>query len=109
LLRKAAAAAAAAMANELAHQINNPLQGLMQTVFLAGQGGAKVDIFARQAMQDLVRLSELIKQLLNLPRDTESSNASPPEDPLAGASTHTPGDLGGRGVPRARLKQSRLG
>jgi hypothetical protein len=69
LLTKTAAAAAAAMANELAHQINNPLQKLMQIVYLAGQGGAKVDTFARQAMEDLIKLSELVQQLLDLSRD----------------------------------------
>jgi signal transduction histidine kinase len=70
LLTKTAAAAAAAMANELAHQINNPLQKLMQSVYLAGQGGAKVDTFAHQAMEDLIKLSELVQQLLSLSRDT---------------------------------------
>jgi hypothetical protein len=70
LTRHAATAAAAAMANNLAHQINNPLQGLMQTVFLAGQGGAEAAIFAHQAMEDLVRLSDLVKRLLTLPRET---------------------------------------
>jgi hypothetical protein len=70
LLTKTAAAAAAGMANELAHQINNPLQKLMQTVYLAGQGGAKVDTFTHQAMEDLIKLSELVQQLLNLSTDT---------------------------------------
>lgn len=67
LMEHTAAAAAAAMANELAHQINNPLQGLMQTVFLSGQGGTSANIFAHQAMEDLTRLSELVKKLLSLP------------------------------------------
>jgi len=68
LLDQATAAAAAAMANDLAHQINNPLQGLMQTVFLAGQGGPNAGIFAQQAMDDLIRLCELINKLLSLPK-----------------------------------------
>jgi hypothetical protein len=103
LLRKTAAAAAAAMANQLAHQINNPLQGLMQTVFLAGQGGKQVDIFAHQAMQDLTRLSALIQQLLNPPSDSASLHAGSPEDSLTTTATPTPGDLRGRDVPSARL------
>jgi hypothetical protein len=41
LMEQARTAAAAAMANELAHQINNPLQGLMQTVFLFARGGTE--------------------------------------------------------------------
>ena len=65
LLDQATAAAAAAMANNLAHQINNPLQGLMQTVFLFGRGGAESGDFAKQAMEDLVGLSNLVKRLLS--------------------------------------------
>jgi hypothetical protein len=53
------------MAHSLAHQINNPLQGLMQTVFLTGRGGAESDVFAQQAMGDLIKLSDLVKQLLS--------------------------------------------
>jgi signal transduction histidine kinase len=68
LMRQAAATAAAEMANSLAHQINNPLQGLMQTVFLASQDGANADVFANQAMEELKRLTELVRQLLELPK-----------------------------------------
>jgi DNA-directed RNA polymerase specialized sigma24 family protein len=67
LVEQARTAAAAAMANDLAHQINNPLQGLMQTVFLFGRGGAESGLFAQQAMGDIVRLSDLVKRLLSLP------------------------------------------
>jgi GAF domain len=66
LMNQATTAAAAAMANRLAHQINNPLQGVMQSVFLAGQGGTDADLFARQAMRDLTGLSRLVKELLSL-------------------------------------------
>jgi DNA-directed RNA polymerase specialized sigma24 family protein len=64
-MEQARTAAEAAMANDLAHQINNPLQGLMQTVFLFGRGGAESGVFAQQAMGDLVRLSDLVKRLLS--------------------------------------------
>jgi nitrogen-specific signal transduction histidine kinase len=57
-----------ALANELAHQINNPLQGLMQTVFLFARGGTESGALAQQAMEDIVRLSDLVKQLLSFPR-----------------------------------------
>lgn len=73
ILRKAAAEAAAAMAHRLAHQINNPLQSLMQTVFLAGQGGEKAEVFEEQAMNDLIKLSELVKRLLDLSNDVSPS------------------------------------
>ncbi len=67
LLQQARVAAASEMANDLAHQINNPLQGLMQTVFLFGRGGAESNLFAQQAMGDIVRLSDLVKRLLSFP------------------------------------------
>ena len=61
-------AAAAAMANQLAHRINNPLQSLTNTVFLAAQGGTDAHVFARQAAEDIVKLSALVKELLHLPQ-----------------------------------------
>jgi DNA-directed RNA polymerase specialized sigma24 family protein len=67
LLEQARTAAAAAMANELAHQINNPLQGLMQTVFLFARGGTESSALAQQAMGDIVRLSDLVKRFLSFP------------------------------------------
>jgi hypothetical protein len=68
LTKQAAAAAAAAMANQLAHRINNPLQSLTNTVFLAAQGGTDANVFARQAAEDIVKLSALVKELLHLPK-----------------------------------------
>jgi len=70
LLEQAGATAAAAMANELAHKINNPLQGLTNVLFLASQ--SPVDsgerTLASQLEGDLDRLSLLVKELLKLPR-----------------------------------------
>jgi DNA-directed RNA polymerase specialized sigma24 family protein len=67
LVEQARTAAAASMANELAHQINNPLQGLMQTVFLFARGGTESDALAQQAMGDIERLSNLVKRFLSFP------------------------------------------
>jgi hypothetical protein len=69
LMRQANAAAAAAMANELAHQINNPLQSLTNILFLAAMGNNGPDgkIVAESAAPDLQRLSNLVKRLLALP------------------------------------------
>lgn len=66
LLRQAEAAAAAAMANNLAHKINNPLQSLTNTVFLAGQGGENVPQLLQQASAELDSLSSCVRELLNL-------------------------------------------
>jgi hypothetical protein len=68
LMEQAKTAGEAAMANSLAHQINNPLQGLMQTVFLFGQVGAERGVYAEQAMGDILRLSDLVKRLLSVPK-----------------------------------------
>jgi hypothetical protein len=69
LMRQANAAAAAAMANELAHQINNPLQSLTNILFLAatGNNGPEGKMVAESAAPDLQRLSTLVKRLLALP------------------------------------------
>lgn len=72
LLDSARAAAAAAMANELAHRINNPLQSLTNQVYLAAEGFSAEDAvsFAQSISVDLHRLSNLVKRLLALPFDT---------------------------------------
>ena len=68
LLEQERAAAKSALANDLAHQINNPLQGVMQNVFLFGRGGEESGVFAQQAMEELVGLSRVVNGLLSLPR-----------------------------------------
>ena len=72
LVDQAGAAAAAAMANDLAHKINNPLQGLTNLLFLAAEGPSGTDAkeLARQAFDDLERLSTLVKKLLAVPYRT---------------------------------------
>ena len=71
LLLQAKSAAATAMANELAHEINNPLQSLTNLMFLAAEGRGEGDIrtLGREASRDLHRLSTLVKKLLTLPFD----------------------------------------
>jgi len=71
LLRQASAAAAAAMANDLAHQINNPLQSLTNLAYMAevGHGVCDVKTLGRQMSGDIKRLSVLVGKLLALPAD----------------------------------------
>jgi signal transduction histidine kinase len=66
---KASAAAARAMADDLAHKINNPLQSLTNILYLASEGhhGESARAVGRQALDDLERLSALVRQLLQLP------------------------------------------
>jgi len=68
LLEQASATAAAAMANDLAHQINNPLQSLTNILYLSAQGQTGEDAKAqgRLALEELQRLSALVKKLLAL-------------------------------------------
>jgi hypothetical protein len=69
LLEQAGAAAAAAMANDLAHRINNPLQALTNILFLAAQGhnGEDARLVGEQAFASLEKLSSLVRELLALP------------------------------------------
>jgi hypothetical protein len=72
LLAQARWSAAVAMANDLAHQINNPLQGLTNVLFLAKQGESVGDerSLAMKLDSDFERLSALVKRLLELPKRT---------------------------------------
>ena len=59
-------AASAAMANDLAHQINNPLQGLTNSLFLAQQGGDSAQLYIQQAAGELAQVTALVRSLLSL-------------------------------------------
>ena len=65
---QAAAAGSAAMANRLAHEINNPLQSLTNLVFLASNGGNGKSgaALAQEMHEPLLRLSSLVARLLTL-------------------------------------------
>ncbi len=68
LMEQTSAAAAAAMANDLAHKINNPLQSMSNIVYLAAQGdGGDAKSLAEELSEHIQRLSVLVGQLLVLP------------------------------------------
>jgi hypothetical protein len=69
LVDQACITAAAEMANDLAHQINNPLQALTNLLYLAEEGeyGEGARALGTQASRDLMRLSRLVRSLLDLP------------------------------------------
>ena len=69
LMERTEAAAQAAMANDLAHKINNPLQSLINVLYLAAEGhnGQAAKTVGHQALCDLERLSSLVRELLDLP------------------------------------------
>jgi RNA polymerase sigma factor (sigma-70 family) len=74
LLEHATAAAAAAMANKLAHRINNPLQSLLQVAYLAveGNGGQDTRALGQELTADLQRLSAVVNETLGPPTSAAS-------------------------------------
>lgn len=69
LIENERAAAAARMANQLAHEINNPLQCLTNLAYLIAEGsdGQNPRELGQELSKDLSRLSDLVKGLLTLP------------------------------------------
>lgn len=69
LIAQERAAAAAQMANRLAHQINNPLQSMTNAAFLVAEGAPDGDTKAlgQELSKDIQRLSGLVSELLSLP------------------------------------------
>jgi len=69
MVREGSAAAAAKMANDLAHEINNPLQSLMNLVYVASKsnGGGDAKVLAEELSDHILRLSLLVGKLLQLP------------------------------------------
>jgi signal transduction histidine kinase len=57
--------ALAAKVNELAHQMNNPLQSLTNTLYLAQKGGDDSAQRLEQAMAELAKLSGTVSQFLS--------------------------------------------
>jgi hypothetical protein len=65
--RQAAEAQASAnRAHQMAHQINNPLQSLTNTMFLASKGGPDTARYIQTSLSELAALSERVKQLLTV-------------------------------------------
>jgi hypothetical protein len=79
LIAQERAAAAAQMANRLAHEINNPLQSMTNAAYLIAQGNAEHDAKAlgQGLTNDIHRLSGLVKKLLSLPFETGRPNKLP--------------------------------
>ena len=58
-------------AHQMAHQINNPLQSLTNTLFLAGQDGLDAQKYIQSAAAELAALSESVRKLLALKHDQQ--------------------------------------
>jgi hypothetical protein len=67
--------AAAQMAHELAHEINNPLQSMTNSAYLVAKGPEGIDSKAlgEGLSHDIDRLSGLVRKLLSLPFESQSS------------------------------------
>jgi hypothetical protein len=72
LIAQERAEAAAQMANQLAHQINNPLQSMTNAAYLLAESSdAESRTLGRAFSNDVARLSDLVKQILSLPLQTQ--------------------------------------
>jgi signal transduction histidine kinase len=69
MIRQGSAAAAAKMANDLAHEINNPLQSLMNLVYVASESndGGDAKVLADELSDHILRLALLVGKLLQQP------------------------------------------
>jgi len=84
LLRKSHEAKAAAdMAHKLAHRINNPLQSLTNTIFLARHGAGGSEEYLAQAEAELHRLSQQVATLLNVPLYSKTKDTPQENGPTA--------------------------
>lgn len=79
LIAQERAAAAAQMANHLAHQINNPLQSMTNTAYLVAERAADESsrVRGRELSDDIQRLSTLVKELLALPLEQVRASRVP--------------------------------
>lgn len=71
LQEQARSLAAAYMANELAHQINNPLQSVTNALYLAERGGGDTQAFVNCAVRELARVARIVNELLALSPSTQ--------------------------------------
>jgi signal transduction histidine kinase len=79
LIDQERAAAAAAMANDLAHKINNPLQSITNVLYIAASREESTDVkaLATDLQADIGKLSELVQELLALPLASSKSESGP--------------------------------
>ena len=74
-------AASAAMANHLAHQINNPLQSLTNALYLAQQGGDDSVSYVQQATVELEQVTNLVRRILSLDKASNEVSSAPQSSP----------------------------
>lgn len=76
MIEQARIAAAAKMANELAHEINNPLQSMTNAAYLFAEGNPGLDqkALGRDLSNEIRRLSAIVKTLLSLPLESVRSS-----------------------------------
>ena len=77
LIAQAQAAAAVAMANDLAHQINNPLQCLTNLIYLATRTEVDVPSLAQTMSEHIDRLTALVSSLLVMPSSNLQKSSAP--------------------------------
>jgi len=97
----------AEMANMLAHRINNPLQSLTNTLFLARHGADhKVEEYLAQAEADLQILSKQVAALLDVSSRYKPRAAQPPLGFDDGKTTYYAAALLHATLPQAQMMPS---
>jgi hypothetical protein len=76
LIEQARIAAAAKMAHELAHEINNPLQSMINAAYLVSEGNTGLDqkALGEDLSNEIRRLSRIVKTMLSLPFESVRAN-----------------------------------
>jgi nitrogen-specific signal transduction histidine kinase len=77
LLRAEKLAAAGRLAATVAHEINNPLEAVMNLIYLARNGDGNTDAILAAAERELARVSAIARQTLGFYRDTSSPTSFP--------------------------------
>jgi two-component system NtrC family sensor kinase len=80
-------AATGRLAHIIAHEINNPLEALSNLIYLAQQGTVETDTnhyYLQQASQELVRISQITKQVLAYHRESKNPTLVMPGELLDG-------------------------
>ncbi|MEO7004012.1 MAG: CHASE3 domain-containing protein [Acidobacteriaceae bacterium] len=102
LMRAEKLAAAGKLAASIAHEVNNPLEGLTNILYLAGQGedAAEIQGWLSQAQSEVERLSHITRRTLGFYRENRQPAAYRPSDVV--------GEVLSFYVPEAQAKNVQL-
>jgi len=97
-------AATGRLAHIIAHEINNPLEAMSNLLYLAAQGTAispETHAYIEQASYELIRISQITKQVLAYHRESKQPVATSANELLEGVLAMFRAHMGGMGVELA--------